>query len=413
MPEISMRRTSPHPVSLLLAGIAALATLPLPAADWPQYRGANADGVVQAELSPTAWPAAGLTKAWQVPLGGGYSGLSAVKDRLYTQFSNDKDELLAAFDTKTGKEVWRLRLDAVRRDQFGDGPRATPTIDGNVAYVVSALGRLYAVDRTTGKAIWQHDLQKEYGLVVPTWGVSASPVVVGNLLVHNVGGRADHALMAFDKATGKVAWHADSGIAGYSLPLPITVHGVAMIVFFTGKKIVAVEPKAGGKLWELPWETAYDVNAATPIFIAPDQLFLASGYDTGAVLLKIKAAAGKASFEELWRSRAMKATFSSPVYHEGYFYGFDNKALKCLDARTGKDVWRKTGFGHGSLFLMDGHLVVLGENGRLALAEATPQAYVEKAAMDVAEGKHWTVPTYHDGYLYIRNEESLFAFKMS
>jgi len=399
--------------ALLLAVLAASSAL---AGDWPQYRGKNGDGI--STESPAGgkglkvWPAGGPKQLFKVPLGGGYSGIVAAGGHIFTQWSINKVEMLGAFDGQTGKSLWTLRLDEMRPDQFGDGPRATPSIDGDRLYAVSAYGKLHCVELKSGKVLWKHDLRAEYGLVVPTWGVATPPVVVGDLVLYNTGGAKDYLLMAFEKVTGKVAWHSESGVAGYALPITFEVGGIRSTVFFAGQKAVAVDPATGKKLWELPWSTAYDVNAAAPIFIAPDQLFLSSGYDTGAALFRIQAAGGKLTPKEVWRSRSMKNQFSSSIYVDGYFYGFDNKNLQCLDAKTGQGVWRRGGFGHGSLTYVGGQFLVLGENGRLALVEANPQAYVEKATAQIADGKHWTVPTYIDGKLYVRNEENLFGFEL-
>ena len=395
-------------LALAVAGLA----LPLAAADWPQFRGKNADGISTEKGPLPAWPASGPRKLWQVPLGGGYSGIVLADQQLYTQFSRDQAEWLGAFDLTTGKNLWSLRLDEMRPDQFGDGPRATPSLDGDRIYTVSAYGKLHCADRKTGKSLWSHDLRARFGLVVPTWGVSSSPVVVGDLLLHNVGGTPGHLIVAFDKLTGKPVWNSESGLAGYALPITFELAGSRQTLFFAGQKAVAVDPKTGRKLWEVPWETAYDVNAATPIFVAPDRIFLSSGYDTGAGLFRIESVGGKWVPKELWHSREMKNQFSSSIYLNGYFYGFDGKNLQCLDTKTGQGVWRRGGFGQGSLTYVDGHFLVLGDNGRLALIEANPQAYVEIASTQVAEGKHWTVPTFADGHLYIRNEVNLLAFAL-
>ena len=397
----------------LLAALALLAGAPARAADdWPQYRGKNADGISAEKGAPKPWPAAGPRKLWQVPLGGGFSGIVTSGRVLYTQWSKGRDELLGAFDAATGKSLWTLRLDDMRPDQFGNGPRATPVIDGERIYAVSALGKLYCAERASGKTLWSHDLVARFGLQVPTWGVSSPPVVEGELLLHNVGGRAGFLLVGFDKKTGKPVWNAESGLAGYAQPIGFEVAGIRQTLFFAGQKAVAVDPKTGKKLWEIPWSTAYDVNAATPIFIAPDKVFLASGYDTGGALFRIEAAGGKLAPKELWRTRSMKNLHSSSIHLNGFIYGFDNKNLQCIDAATGQSVWRHGGFGHGSLTYVDGHFLVLGENGKLALLEASREAYVELAATQLADGKHWTVPTFADGNLYVRNEENLIALAL-
>lgn len=389
--------------------------------DWPQYRGPDGDGKVPVESFPTDWPADGLPLAWKVPLGGGFSGISAVDGLLYTQYSQDGGEFLAAIDAATGETAWKLRIDDEREDQFGDGPRATPTIDGNLVYAVSAFGKLSALEREKGGLAWRKDLREEYGAGVPTWGIASSPVVVDDLLLHNVGGKPGYLLAAFDKTTGDLAWHSGNGHAGYSLPLTFEVDGVRQTVFFTAKKILGADPATGEILWTRPWSTSYDVNAATPIFIPPNRLFVSSGYDTGSSLFELAVkddGSGGKTVEPktVWQSRGMKNQFSSSIYHEGTIYGFDNKIFKAIDADTGEDLWRTRGsgggFGHGSLFFADGHLVVLGDGGQLALVEASPEAYREKASFQVARGKHWTVPTYYDGHLYVRNEKDLYAFRL-
>lgn len=390
----------------------AAATASTTAVDWPQYRGPHGDGHHPAKTFPSDWPKEGLAVAWKVPLGKGYSGISAVDGVLFTQFSNGGDEFLAAYDAATGKQAWQVRLDKERPDQFGDGPRSTPTVDGDLVYAVSAFGHLWAVQRATGEAAWDVNLAETYGAKVPTWGISAAPVVVDDLLLFNIGGKDDYLLGGFDKATGELSWHRGTGKPGYSLPLTITAEDVRQTIFFTGDQVVSVDPATGHEYWSHPWSTAYDVNAAAPVFVPPNHLFISSGYDTGSSLFGLSAKDGKASAEVVWTSRRMKNQFSSSVYHDGHIYGFDNRSLKCIVADTGEDVWRKSGFNHGSLFLVDDYLVVLGEKGKLALVEATPKAYVEEALFQAAQGKHWTVPTLYGDRLYVRNESELIAFQL-
>ncbi len=375
--------------------------------DWPGFRGPNGDGRSAETGLLKEWPDSGPKQLWKVPIGGGFSGLTAVDGRLFTLYSQSGRELVASFDTATGKELWSHDLDEERRDRFGNGPRSTPLVHDGLVYAVSALGQLAALKASTGEVVWHHDLPRAFGARVPEWGVSAAPIVEGELLLFNVGGKPGHAVMAFDRKTGKVAWKAETDIPGYALPITLTVGGVRQTVFFTGSNVIAVDPATGTSLWKRPWKTAYDVNAATPIFIAPDKLFVSSGYDTGATLFKLSTKQGKVDVAEVWKTRGMKNQFSSSIYHDGYIYGFDNKNLKCIDAATGEDTWRKGGLGHGSLLYADGHLVILSESGQLVLAEAHPKAYREKASFQVADAKHWTVPTLYDGKLYVRNEQDL------
>ncbi len=413
---------------LALCGAALALAVGAPAAGaeaggWPSFRGPDRDGRSPETGLLQTWPDDGPAVLWQVPLGGGFSGITADDGRLFTLNSRSGRELAAAFDAETGEELWRADIDRERKDRFGDGPRSTPPVDGGRVYAVSALGRLHALTAESGERLWSRDLHREFGARVPEFGVSASPIVEGDRLLVNVGGKRGHALMAFDKASGEVVWFAESDLPGYASPVTLTAAGVRHAVFFTGTSLIAVDPATGGTLWKHPWKTAYDINAASPIFIAPDRLFVSSGHDTGAAMFRIAGAAGGAaeggdgegatSASVVWKTRDMRNHFSSSVYHAGYIYGFDNKNFKCIDAETGEDRWRKGSLGHGSLFYADGHLVVLSERGRLLLVEATHKAYREKASHQVADAKHWTVPTLYRGRLYVRNERDLHCFDLT
>jgi outer membrane protein assembly factor BamB len=390
----------------LAAGIAA-------AADWPQFRGPNRDGISAEAGLLKSWPAGGPRVFWKVPFGEGFSQVTAVKDRLYVLYGQGSDEVAAALDAATGKQVWRVRLDSKYKSDQGNGPRSTPTVDGGLVYVLSASGKLAALNTANGRTAWQHDLEAEYGATAPGWGVSTSPLVEGNLLIVNVGGSNNRSVMAFDKTTGKPVWSSQSDEAGYSAPIAVTVRGVRQIIVFTAGAIVSLAPKDGRLYWRVPWRTDWDVNAATPIFFPPDKLFVSSGYDTGSALLHLKVAGNQVSAVEVWKSREMKNQFSSSVLHNGTLYGFDNATLKAIDAATGKERWKQRGHGHGSLIFAGGNLIVLSEKGTLLLLEATPQAYKELGAVRVLEGKCWTAPTLANGRLYLRNEEHLIALDWS
>ena len=391
--------------------LVALLAAPAAADDWPSFRGPNYDGHSSETGLSTAWPDAGPTVLWQTPLGNGFSGITAADGRVYTLYSRGGRELATSLDAETGEVLWATDIDRERKDRFGDGPRSTPPVDGGALFAVSALGKLQALDATTGENLWSRDLAGEFGARVPEFGVSASPIVEGDLLLVNAGGKGGHAIIAFDKTSGEVAWSAESDLPGYASPVAFTVGGLRQAVFFTGSNVVAVAAASGKVLWKQPWKTAYNINAASPIFIAPDKLFVSSGHDTGAALFRLGESA-PARPTILWKTREMRNHFSSSVYYQGHIYGFDNKNFKCIDATTGENRWRKGSLGHGSLFYADGHLIVLSEDGQLLLVEASPKAYREKASHQVAEAKHWTVPTLYQGRLYVRNEHDLFCLKL-
>lgn len=375
------------------------------AADWPQFRGPNRDGISPETAVLKSWPASGPKVLWKAPLGGGFSQVVSAKGRLYSFAQQGEEQVAVAFDGATGKQLWRTRIDREYNDAQGGGPRSTPTIDGEMVYVLSAHGKLAALRTANGQVAWQHDLRAEYGANPPQWGVSTSPLIEGKLLIVNVGGAGNKSIIAFDKTNGKPVWTSQGDGAGYSAPIAITVRGVRQIIVFTADAILSISPEDGRLFWRSGWKTDYDVNAATPIFLPPDKLFVSSGYGTGSAVLQIR----RTDVIEVWRSRSMKNQFSSSVLHDGIIYGFDDATLKAIDAATGAERWKTRGFGHGSLILAGGHLIVLSDRGKLALIEATPEAYRELGTAAVLEGKCWTAPSLADGRLYVRNEEQLIA----
>lgn len=377
------------------------------AADWPQWRGPNRDGASAETGLLTQWPAGGPKVLWKVPGGGGYSCFAIADGRLFTLVTRGKDELVLALDAATGKELWTVRSDPDRFDDFGSGPRATPTVDGDRVYTLGASGALLCLEAKTGRKLWGLNTLKQFNVENLRWGVSTSPLVEGNLLLVNVGG-AGASAVAFDKMTGKVVWQKHDDIAGYSSPVAITVDGVRIVVFFTGEALIALSPADGAEHWRIPWKTSFDCNIATPIWSEKDKLlFISSGYDKGCAAVRLAGKGGRVSAEIAWQSRAMRNHHSSCVLHNGKLYGFDGNGpavLKCLDPATGKTEWVDRSVGKGSLLLVDGHLIALSEEGEMALIAAEPAGYKEKARCKPFDTLCWTMPVYLGGRLYLRNE---------
>jgi outer membrane protein assembly factor BamB len=400
-----------RPLLPALLALVALSTT-ASAADWPQYLGPNQNGRSAETGLLTSWPDSGPDELWRFELGDGYSGMAIADGRLFTQFGAGGDELAVALDAATGKELWRVRTDSNRGDGQGGGPRSTPTVDGDVVYVVGARGKLYALSVATGAEIWKVDLVKELGARVPRWGVSVSPLIEGDLLFFDVGGKPGYSLVALDKKSGAVRWHSETDKPGYSTPLAVTVDGVRQILFFTGSSLVSVAPEDGRVYWRHPWKTSYDVNAAMPVFVPPNRVFISTSYDKGATLLEMKVSGDGVSAREIWRDRVMKNHFNSSVLVGEYLYGFDNGTLKCIEAASGEELWAERGFSKGSLIYADGHLVVLGERGQLASVKATPAGYQEQARFQPLRGRTWTVPSLADGRLFVRNQGTLVALSL-
>ncbi len=378
-----------------------------PAADWPQYRGLNRDGISHETGLLKAWPETGPKVVWKTSIGPAYSAIAASGGRLYTMDSKGADEFVVCFDAATGKEIWRYRNDASFESDQGDGPRSTPVVDDNMLYALGALGQFTALSAQDGKKIWSHNLRAEFDSEIPQWGTSTQPIIEKDLVIVDVGGNAGHSIMAFQKKNGSVLWKVHTDRQGYSTPIAVKVNGVRQILVFTGTSLVSVSPQ-GKVLWKYPWRTSWDANIATPVFVSPDKVFISTSYDVGAALLQIK----DGSVQEIWKNRVMKNHFNSSVLDGNNLYGFDDATLKCIDVLTGAEKWKQSGFGKGSLILADGHLIVLSERGKLALVEATSAAYKEVASIQALDGKCWTMPALANGKLYLRNQKTLVSLDL-
>lgn len=381
------------------------------AADWPQWRGPNRDGISKETGLLKNWPPSGPKVRWKAPLGPGYSSIAVSQGRVCTMANISENEMAICFDDATGKQLWSVRLDSAYQSGQGDGPRSTPVIDGNWVYVLGAQGKLYALNAKDGKKIWSHDLKSEYGSEIPGWGTSTTPLVEGDLLLVDIGGKTGHSIGAFNKKSGALVWKTHTDKQGYSSPIAITVNGGRQFLFFTGTALVSISP-TGSVNWKYPWRTSYYANIATPIFIAPDKVFISTAYDTGAAVLKLTGTKEKPSFQEVWKSKISQNHFNSSVLHNNHIYGFDQAILQCVEVNTGTEKWKKSGFGKGSVILADGHLIVLGERGQLALVEATPSGYKEKAQMQALNGKTWTSPALANGNLYLRDEKEIISMSL-
>ena len=419
-------------ITVFLVGSALLCggILTATATEWPQWRGTNRDGVSDEVGLVKEWGPNGPKILWKLPLGEGFSGISVSQGRVYTMFSKGSDEFVVCLDATDGQEIWRFRSDNnYHEGQGGNGPRATPTIDGDLLFTISAHGKLYALNAANGQKVWSHNLQQKFGSKMPRWGFSTSPLIEGELLLVEVGGKGEKSIVAFNKNSGEVIWSSHKDKLGYSSPIAITVKGVRQIICFTGTQLVSLSPIDGTIYWQYPWKTGYDVNAATPVFIPPDKVFISSGYDKGAAVLQmrvfishdddraaveqIRENQATVRIKEIWKNRKMKNQFSSSVLHENYLYGFDNSILKCIAADTGEEQWKTRGFGKGTVIFADNHLIILSDRGKLGLAEATPAGYIEKASAKVLSGLCWTAPTLADGRLYLRNEEEIVCLDMT
>ncbi len=382
------------------------------AGDWPQWRGPNRDGVSHEEGIAREWPASGPPVVWRQPMGIAYSAVSVVGSRLYTMIATDDEEFAVCLDVADGSEIWREKTGPRFDNDRGSGPRSTPTVHEGKVYVLSGVGVLRTLDAETGDTIWSRDFVEEFGSNRPGWGFSGSALVEGDLVMVEAGGKESGALVAFDKESGDIAWTTGAGDAAYSSPVAVTYNGTRQVLFLTPGALTSVAPADGEVLWSYDWPEG--INIATPLFVPDDLVFVSASYDKGSAVVRMSGQGADMSVEKVWATRVMRNHFNSSVLLDGYLYGFDNANLKCIEAATGDEKWsHPRDLGKGSLVRVGDRLIVLGEEGALALVEATPDKYRELAKVQMLHGRCWTPPTVAHGKLYLRNQEELVCLDVS
>lgn len=386
------------------------------AADWPQFLGPGRDSISPETGLLSQWPKDGPPIVWQRPVGAGFSGPVVAGERLVLFHRLGDKEEVACLDAATGKPRWQFAYPSNYRDDFGmdEGPRSTPLVAGNRVYTLGAEGRLHCLQLDTGKKVWDRSLNTEYQVRKGFFGVATSPLLEGNLLLLNVGGKAA-GIVALDKDTGQEVWRATDHEASYSSPVAATFNGKRRVVFFTREGIVLLDPRTGDVAYSKHWRARLQasVNAASPV-IADDLIFVSACYGTGAIVLR----AGTTGVEELWKSDdVMSNHYTTCVHSKGYLYGFDGRQeegarLRCVELKTGKVRWTDNHPGCGSMILAEGRLIILNEHGQLLLVAATPDAYQEKARAQVLTGPCRSPIALANGLLYGRDSQKLVCWKL-
>lgn len=370
------------------------------AADWPNWRGPNHNGISSETGWITTWPTAGPKVLWTASIGTGFSSMAVSDGRVYTMGNINNNDILYCFEADTGKEIWKQSYPCPLYDkQHEGGPAATPTVEGDAVYVFSKDGDAIRFKAATGQVVWHKNITKELDVKHPTWYFASSPLIIENLVILNAGTRG----IAIGKTDGSLVWKNGITPAGYATAVLFTINNLNCVAILTSREIAGLEATMGNLLWTFPWKTDWDINAADPI-ISGDTIFVSSGYNKGCALLRI----GPSSLTEIWQNRNMRNHFNSCVLWEEHIYGFDGQGggggqLTCLDYKTGQKKWSQKGMGTGSLMLANGKLIILSESGKLVIAEASPERFKELASAQILSGKCWTVPVLANGRIYARN----------
>ncbi len=385
-----------------------------PPAYWTDFRGPGRAGRYDEQPVLTEWPPAGPPRLWRQPCGGGYASFVVAEGLAFTLEQRWEQEVVAAYELDTGREVWTHRYDAWFREWMGgDGPRATPVYHAGLVFSLGATGELCCLSARTGSLLWRKNVLTETGARNLRWGLAASPVVVGEAVIVVGGeGTQEQMLVAFDQLTGRRLWTALSDKPTYASPLLAELAGRAQLVLVTASRVLGFDPERRRVLWEVPWQVAYDASCALPVLVDTNRLFVSAGYGTGGLLLEIAGPPGQPRVQTLWRNRNLKTKFNPAVYWQDHLYGLDEGVLTCVNARTGERVWRGARYGYGQVLLARGHLLVLGGEGELALVEATSTGFREKARVQALHGKTWNLPALAHGRLLLRNATEMTCFDL-
>jgi outer membrane protein assembly factor BamB len=383
------------------------------AAYWSDFRGPGRNGIYSQAPILTEWPQGGLAKVWSQPVGGGYASFVVAGGVAFTIEQRRGQEVTAAYDMRTGKEIWTNAWNAKFQESLGgDGPRATPVWHEGRLYTQGAEGELRALDAATGRTIWRKNILSENGASNIQWGMANSPLVVDDKLITIPGGSGGRSVVAYNRLTGERIWSVLDDKASYTSPMVVNLGGKRQLLIVSASRAMGLDIATGALLWDFPWTTDYDINCAQPIVTAPNRFFISAGYGHGAALVEVTEAGGKWAAREVWQNKRMKNKFNGSVLLDGYIYGLDEGILACINAATGEQKWKGGRYGYGQLILAGKHLVIASERGEVVLVEARPDRHSELASFPAIDGKTWNYPAISDGLLLVRNTTEMACFRI-
>lgn len=395
--------------------------------DWPQFRGANSDGMSQDTGLLTEWPEGGPSAVWKIDtIGSGYSSLAIVDGRIFTQGNIDGEGRILCLKESDGSIIWSVHPPTeskLYKHKKGNGARGTPTVHNGLVYVEGGGGDVTCLKAENGEIIWTKHLVDDFGGSVPIWGFSESPTIDGDNVIVTPGG-SEGTVVALHKVTGELVWQSQSVTdkAHYCSAIVIKSHGVRQIVTFTGgtgnkkapgasPRVIGLDADTGDLLWSYDKSANRTANVSSPLF-HNNAIFSASAYGTGGGLARLtRSSDGFAAKPDYFESK-MQNHHGGMLLIDGHIYGTGGKTLICMNFETGEIVWQARSAGKGSVTYADGHLYVYGEENKVALVEVSSKEYIEKGLFSVSDGDFptWTHPVVANGRLYLRDMGTLTAY---
>ncbi len=389
--------------------------------DWLLWGGPGRNFISPARGLAESWPPTGPPVLWRRELGEGYAAIAAEGGRLYTTYHrvqpywlvfSEQQEVVAALDARTGATVWEYASPSTFRSAPGPGPHVMPQIVGGRLFTIGSSGKLLALDKGTGKLLWQHDLYEEFGGTRLEYGYSSHPLPYKDNLIVLVGGQGK-GLISFKQATGEVVWARGSFKNAHSAPILIDVGGQSQVVALVADHIFGADPDTGTGIWSFPHKTDYGLAVSTPVWGDDGLLFFSSSYGGGGRALRLSRDNGKTRVEGVWHNPRVRVHFGSVVRLGDVLYassGHDGPApLTAVDVRSGAILWQSREFAKASFVWADGKLIVVDQDGYLALATATPDGLKIHAKVPLLSSNAWTAPTLAGSHLYIRDRKIILA----
>jgi len=387
--------------------------------EWPQWGGPGRNFVSNSKGLAASWPQSGPKQLWSRALGQGHSTIVVDGKALYTMYSVGEQEVVIALAADTGKTIWEHKYDAPTAGidyEYGLGPHSTPLLAGDLLFTVGGAGMFHALDKKTGKVVWSHDLYKDLGGRKMGRGYSCSPLAYKNTVITTLGGQGQ-AYVAFNQKDGKLVWKNANLDMSPASPIVIKVDGQDQLIAFMGKEIAGLNPDNGEVLWTHTHVTDWGLNISTPIWGDDNLLFVSSAYSGGSRVLRLTRAGGKTSVSELWFHRRLRIHHTTAIRIGDYVYGtsgdFGPAFFAAVNIKTGDIAFQDRSFPKSNLVYADGKLIILDEDGNLALATVTPEGLKVISKFSVLKNLAWTVPTLVGTKLYVRDRRTIAAFDLS